>query len=94
MAKNRSLLKRRGRGVLRVKVQKMNEAWIQQVVFGLAAEWSKQPKEVLKARSAFHKNLVFNTEWAQQMFSREDIERKIAEATELLELLETKPVAI
>lgn len=74
--------------------QALNGAWIQQVVFGLAAGRSKQPIDVLKAQGAFHKSLVFNTEWARQMFSGEDIEKKIAEATELLELLETKPAAV
>ena len=70
--------------------QALSPAWIQQVVFGLAAEWQKKPIEVLKAQGAFHKNLKLHTEWARQMFSQTDIDKKIIEAKELLDLLETK----
>jgi len=72
--------------------QALSEAWIQQVIFGLASEWNKKPIEVLEMESIFHKNLKFHTEWALSMFSQEDIDKKIAEANELLELLKTKPI--
>lgn len=76
--------------------QAFSGAWIQQVIFGLSAEWGKKPIEVLKAQSAFLKNLKFNTVWAQRMFSQTDIDAKIAEAAELVALLETKtrPVVV
>lgn len=67
--------------------QALCEAWIQQIVFGLSAEWNKKPIEILEMQGAFHKNLQFSTEWAQQMFPQEAIDNKIAEALDLLELL-------
>jgi hypothetical protein len=67
--------------------QALCEAWIQQIVFGLSAEWNKKPIEILEAQSAFHKNLEFHTEWAQKMFPQKAIDDKIAEALDLLELL-------
>jgi len=69
--------------------QALSEAWIQQVIFGLASEWNKKPIEVLEMEGAFHKNLKFHTEWALSMFSQRDIDKKVTEARELLELLRT-----
>ena len=74
--------------------QALSPAWIQQVIFGLAAEWQKKPIEVLKDQGAFHKNLKLHTEWARQMFSQADVDRKITEAGELLDLLEMKPATV
>jgi hypothetical protein len=68
--------------------QALNVAWIQQVVFGLAAEWNKAPMEVLRMQRGFHQNLIFHTEWARTRFPREEIDRKIAEAEGLIETLE------
>lgn len=70
--------------------QSLNGAWIQQVVFGLAAEWGKKPIDVLKSQGPFHKSLGFHTEWGRQTFPQFDIDNKIAEAEELLGLLEEK----
>lgn len=67
--------------------QALNVAWIQQVVFGLAEEWRKSPKEVLEAQINFHGNLKFHTEWAKERFPQTEIDAKIAEAKELLEFL-------
>ena len=71
--------------------QAFSVAWIQQVVFGLAAEWGKKPIEVLKLQEPFHKSLTFQTEWARQRFSQAAVDAKIQEARELLELLEPAP---
>ena len=73
--------------------QALCEAWIQQIVFGLSAEWNKKPIEILEAQGAFHKNLEFHTEWAQQMFPQKAIDDKIAEAHDLLELLKDEEPA-
>lgn len=67
--------------------QAINPAWIQQVVFGLAAEWGKNPIEVLNMQVGFHSNINFVTKWAQGMFPREVIDAKVAEAKELAMLL-------
>jgi hypothetical protein len=76
--------------------QAMSVAWLQQVVFGLAAEWKMEPIEVLKKQPDFHRALRFHTTWAQQEFPQSSIEEKIAEATELIEIMtsRTKAVAV
>lgn len=73
--------------------QALNVAWIQQVIFGLAAEWGKNPLEVLRMQDRFHSNLKFYTTWAQEMFPKSVIETKSAEARELLDLLVHEPVS-
>ncbi len=70
--------------------QVFSVAWIQQVIFGLAAEWNKKPIEVLAIQEPFLRSLKFNTEWARQYFPQSEIEGKIGEARELLQLLETE----
>lgn len=70
--------------------QALNPTWLQQVVFGLAAEWKKTPLEVLKGQGAFHQSFKFATGWAQKLWPQELIEEKIDEATKLLEILEMK----
>jgi hypothetical protein len=72
--------------------QAFSVAWIQQVVFGLAAEWGKKPVELLKLQEPFHRSLIFQTDWARQRFSQEAVDAKINEARELLELLEPPPI--
>ena len=67
--------------------QVLNPVWIQQVAFGLAAEWGKTPIEILNAQEAFLTDLKFNTEWAKGMFPREVIEAKIKEVAGLLDIL-------
>lgn len=73
--------------------QALSVAWIQQVVFGLAGEWGKTPKEILKMQEPFLKSLKFNTDWARHQFPKADVLAKIQEARDLLELLE-RPVAV
>ena len=68
--------------------QALGQAWIQQVVIGLAAEWAKEPIEVLKMQPGFLKGLDFHTSWARQMFPQKDVDDKIAESNELIQLLE------
>lgn len=72
-------------------MQALNVAWIQQVVIGLATEWSKSPIEVLRAQGGFHRNLKFSTEWARTLYPPEKVAEKIAEAEALLELLGEAP---
>jgi hypothetical protein len=67
--------------------QTLTAAWIQQVIFGLAAEWGKMPMELLEMQTPFLSHLQFSTEWARNLFPREYIEEKISEANELLSLL-------
>lgn len=67
--------------------QALNPAWIQQVIFGLAAEWNKSPMEVLWMQEKFLANLKFRSEWARQTFPPNAIAEKIAEAKEFIELL-------
>lgn len=69
--------------------QSLSVAWIQQVIFGLAKEWGKTPLEVLKMQEGFLGNLHPATSWAKTFFTQEDIQAKIQEAKELLEILET-----
>lgn len=74
--------------------QALSVAWIQQVIFGLAAEWNKTPLEVLKIQEPFLRNLKFQTEWAKKYFTQQAIDDKIAEARELLALLTEVPKPI
>ena len=67
--------------------QALSPAWIQHVVFGLAAEWGKKPIEVLGMQAAFHRNLKFHTEWAQTQFPQSAIDEKVSEAEGLHRLL-------
>jgi len=69
--------------------QSFSIAWIQQIVFGLAAEWNKSPLEVLKAQRGFHAGLTFQTQWAREYFPPEVIDAKILEAQAHLAILET-----
>jgi hypothetical protein len=68
--------------------QALNPAWIQQVVFGLSDEWGKSALEVLKSQPGFHSTLEFKTAWAEAFFPKEMIDEKIAEARELIAILE------
>lgn len=67
--------------------QSFAQAWLQQVVFGFAKEWSRNPLEILKSQPAFLRSVEFHTEWGQQMFPRMEIDAKILEVEELLELV-------
>jgi hypothetical protein len=68
--------------------QALSPVWVQQVVIGLAREWRAQPLGVLKMQPSFFDRLRFNTSWARELFSRELVEAKIAEAEALIRLLE------
>ena len=67
--------------------QALSSSWIQQVVFGLATEWGKQPIEVLKIQEPFLRKLKFHTTWAKTCFPPEDVAAKIIEARRLVDLL-------
>ena len=70
--------------------QTLSPAWIQQVVFGLAAEWGKKPIEILRLQEPFLRSMSFHTEWGQKMFPAAAIGQKIEEAQALLALLDTE----
>lgn len=72
--------------------QAFTVAWIQQVIFGLAREWNKTPVEILKMQEPFFRSLSFQTVWAREQFPMVDIEAKIRETREMLELLEEMPM--
>lgn len=62
-------------------------AWVQQIIFGLAEEWGKKPLEILQTQPAFLKGVKFYTEWGQCMFPQSEVDAKILETEELVELL-------
>lgn len=68
--------------------QALNSVWLQQVIFGLAAEWNRTPLEILKAQNNFHRSLNFYTAWARDNWPKEEIEKKIDEVNKLIEILE------
>jgi hypothetical protein len=68
--------------------QGFSDAWIQQIVFGLAAEQGRRPIEILRSEETFCRNIRFCTEWGRLTFSREKIDEKAAEVRELLDMLE------
>lgn len=68
-------------------MQAFSTAWIQQVVFGLAAEWGKTPIEVLALQQKFLGNIVFKTEWGRLLVPKAAIALKINEAQALLDIL-------
>lgn len=69
--------------------QTLTAAWIQQVIFGLAAEWGKTPLELLEMQAPFLSKLKFSTDWGRSIFPKAYIEEKINEANELLSLLQS-----
>jgi len=73
--------------------QALSVAWIQQVIIGLATEWSKPPLDVLRAQGGFHRSLKLTTQWARELFPEDVILEKVAEAEALLELLGDPPKA-
>jgi hypothetical protein len=72
-------------------VQALGPVWIQDIVFGLAKERDVPPFEVLRQQEGFLQKLEFHTEWAQKHYPRSMIEDKIAEAPDLIEILQTSP---
>lgn len=72
--------------------QAFSVAWIQQVIFGLAAEWGRTPLEVVAMQGPFHEKLRFSTAWGREMFPDSVVKAKIEEAKGLLELLADEPV--
>ena len=65
-------------------------AWIQQVIFGLAEEWGKQPIEILGMQAGFLGSLEFHTNWGKKMFPQSQIDIKVAEAKEMMDLLKSQ----
>lgn len=72
-------------------MQAFSVAWIQQVIFGLAAEWQKAPIEVLKMQRGFLGSLAFKTDWGRYMVPQAVVDLKINEAEALFDLLVNVP---
>lgn len=68
-------------------VQGLDDAWIQQVVFGLSKEEGVSPLVVLERQEPFLRGLTFYTDWAREHFGPTVIEKRINEARELLAFL-------
>jgi hypothetical protein len=62
-------------------------AWIQQVLFGLAAEWGKGPIEILQIQIPFLSKLKMTTEWGIKEFPQKVIDEKIEEVRRLIALV-------
>jgi hypothetical protein len=67
--------------------QSLDPAWLQQVIFGLAAEWKRSPIDVLQGQVKFTESINFCTAWAQSLWPKKEIEDKIAEISRLLQIL-------
>lgn len=63
-------------------------AWMQQVIFGFASEWRKEPIDVLRGQIPFLDNVSFHTNWGQTAYPASAVQQKLQEVTELLELLD------
>ena len=63
-----------------------SDAWIRMILFGLSEEMGVAPIEMLRMQEGFLKNLKFESQWGQQFNGV--IQEKIAEANELLRILE------
>lgn len=68
-------------------MQAFSMAWIQQVIFGLAAEWGKSPQEVLAMQPGFLGNIKFLTDWGRGEVPEEAVALKINEAIALLDIV-------
>lgn len=68
-------------------MQPFSVAWIQQVIFGLAAEWKERPIEVLKRQERFLEGIKFKTAWGRFIVPETSIRLKINEALALYDLL-------
>ncbi len=68
--------------------QALSGVWMQQILFGLSQEMNLTPLEMLRTQEAFLNGLKFNTLWAQEKFSPEVVQSKIAEVKGLLEIME------
>jgi hypothetical protein len=66
--------------------QVFSETWLQQVVFGLAAESGRDPLDLLKQQIDFLNHLQFETDWAQQKFGPQ-ITAKLAEVQAHLQIM-------
>lgn len=72
-------------------MQAFSVAWIQQVVFGLAAEGTKSPIEVLKMQEVFLQNTKFKTGWGRYIVPDESVVLKVDESKALYDLLMGQP---
>ena len=69
-------------------MQAFSPAWIQQVVFGLAAEWGKSPRDVLVMQQSFLGSIKFDTEWGRLEVPDAAISLKINEAQALVDIID------
>ena len=63
--------------------QSFSDVWIQQIVFGLAAENKVSPLEMLKQQRNFFLGFKFNTDWAKKQFGGQVLADKLQEVADL-----------
>ena len=66
--------------------QALSDVWIQQIVFGFAAEWNITPIQVLDKEIDYLSTLDFETTWAKEKFGPL-VQFKINEVNELINIL-------
>jgi hypothetical protein len=69
--------------------QAFSDAWVQQVIFGLANEMNLEPMQVFRMQESFLKNLQFNSTWAKNKFTQEMINEKIEESKLFIQLYDS-----
>ena len=67
--------------------QALCESWIQQVIFGLSAEWGVDRLQVFKMQEKFLSSIQWNTDWAAVKYTNSAIKAKIAEGKAHIRLL-------
>jgi hypothetical protein len=73
--------------------QVFSVAWLQQIIFGLAAEWNQSPIDVLREEEGFIRAMRFSTDWAKAIFMQAVIDAKAEEIAAFLAILSEKIVA-
>lgn len=74
--------------------QVFSMAWMQQVIFGFASEWRKEPIDVLRQQIPFLGSVSFHTSWGQTTYPASAVQQKLQEVTELLELLDLSAATV
>ncbi len=69
------------------RCQVLDNAWIQQVIIGLGAEWGESFLSMLERQEGFLADLNFDTEWANLVFPREVVLKRLEEVRRLVRIL-------
>lgn len=67
--------------------QTFSVAWMQQILFGFAREWSKTPLQILQEQEGFLRCVKFSTTWGKKRVPQEAIDAKLKEVKGFLEIL-------